>query len=339
MRLRLLVPDLWLPPGMQRSWAGLRLPGLEFLLGRGTLSVLAAVEADAWLCEAFGVGRQADWPVAPLTLLADGGEPGRDFWFRADPVSMRADGAHLVLADSTAFSISRTEADTLTGTLNRHFAEDGLLFTPMQPERWYLRLPTTPALTTHPLAAAAGRDVDDHLPSGPDAMRWHGLLNEVQMALHEHAVNVEREARSEAAVNSVWFWGGGVLPERAAASFSAVWTDEPLAAGLARLAGLVPHRLPASLDDFLATAVEGGEHLLVLDNLRGAVRCVDPDGWREAMQAMEKDWFAPLRAALQETKISGAIIVSPGEAHTRSLGVERADLWKFWRGPRPLFST
>jgi hypothetical protein len=206
----------------------------------------------------------------------------------------------------------------------------------VRPDRWYLRLPAKPSISTRPIATAAGRNVDDHLPLGPDALRWHRLLNEVQMALHEHPVNVEREARREPELNSVWFWGGGVLPERAVSPFSAVWTDEPLAAGLARLAGLAPRPVPSSFDQVLPEAGAQGEQLLVLDSLRGAARCGDARGWRERVQAMEYDWFGPLAAALQKRRIASAVIAFPGELRTRTLSVDAGDLWRFWRGPRTL---
>jgi len=77
-------------------------------------------------------------------------------------------------------------------------------------------------MQTTPAAAARGARVDEKLPSGPDAMRFHALMNEAQMLLHEHPVNAEREARGEPALNSIWFWGGGVMAAAKARPFSAV---------------------------------------------------------------------------------------------------------------------
>ncbi|HEX6827670.1 MAG TPA: regulator, partial [Burkholderiales bacterium] len=121
MRLRLLVPDLWPPAGMEDAGSGLRLPGLEWLLGKGTIADSAGESFEGWLCRSFGVERRGDWPVAALTLLADCGDPATDVWLRADPVSLRADGARLVLADSAALRLSPGEAASLTQTLSRHF--------------------------------------------------------------------------------------------------------------------------------------------------------------------------------------------------------------------------
>ena len=335
MRACLLVPDLWPPPGMEDAARGLRLPGLELLLGKGSVTVSAGASFEDWLFRRFGCQRAGDWPVAPVTLLADGTDPGPAFWLRADPVCLRAEGARLVLADSAAFAISAEEAEALAQALNRHFHEDGLEFRALRPERWYLRLAAAPAITTHALPEAAGRSVDECLPAGPDALRWHRLLNEAQMLLHRHPVNEAREERDAPPVNSVWLWGGGRLPQAVSAPFAAAWNDEPLAAGLARLAGIPARPLPACGAEWLREAAEG-EMLLVLDGLRAPARLGDAFAWRETVQALEKSWFAPLAAALQAKRLAGIRLASPGGAGSRELAVEAADLRKFWRGPKRL---
>ena len=62
---------------------GLRLPALETLVTRGTLQPCTADGVEAALCEGLGIPRQQDWPLAPITLEADGGMAGdahRFFW-------------------------------------------------------------------------------------------------------------------------------------------------------------------------------------------------------------------------------------------------------------------
>src|SRR3990170_3774302 len=99
MRCTLLISDL-LPPAAFGSGPlqDLRLPSLETLLARGTVVRQPALERDAWLCRAFGVTKQQDWPVAPLTLAADGVDPQHYYWLRADPVELRMERNRLVMA-------------------------------------------------------------------------------------------------------------------------------------------------------------------------------------------------------------------------------------------------
>ena len=87
------------------------------------------------------------------------------------------------------------------------------------------------------------------------------------MLFHSHPVNDAREAAGEPTVNSVWFWGGGVLPDALDPVFAGVWGDDPLARGLARASGVAWASLPESAEHWLAQASEG-EHVLVLNPAR-----------------------------------------------------------------------
>src|SRR6266581_6499515 len=248
MHCDLYIPDFFSAEGLPSAEG---LAAAETLIARGRRRRIASISPEAWLFERFGVARQRDWPVAPYTLLADGGAPERDYWMRADPVHLQVGRNSLGLADSAAFEVSRAESDALVETLNRHFGQT-MLFYPMRPARWYVRLEKAPDMQTTPAAAARGLAIDENLPSGPDAMRFHALMNEAQMLLHEHPVNVEREARGELALNSIWFWGGGAIDAANARPFSTVVGDDPLARGLALAAGISTRALPGDADSVLA---------------------------------------------------------------------------------------
>lgn len=341
MHCHLLVPDLFWPDREFRDiYAALAIPALEQLLAKGRRRVesgpVAALPAEAWLCGHFGVDKQGDWPIAPYSLLGDGGEPGGNHWLRADPVHLRLDGGRLVLADSGTFSISQQEAESLTGSLNTHFSADGLTFFPLRPDRWYLRCATVPSLETTELAAAAGRSIDTLLPHGGDARTWRTHLNDVQMLLHGHAVNEVRESAGKPPVNSVWLWGGGKLSAAVSAPFAAIWSRDPFAAGLAQAARAGAHELPGNAAGLLRASASEGVNLIVLDRLRSAVQHGDAHGWREALQQLERDWFAPLLQALRQERIGMLSLHAPGPEGTLSAEATRGDLRRFWRQVKPL---
>src|SRR5712691_6577065 len=248
MHCELYIPDFFPPEGLPRADG---LAAAETLIARGRRRRRALASQEAWLFERFGVARQRDWPVAPYTLLADGGAPERHYWMRADPVHLQVGRDSLGLSDSAAFGVSLAESEALVEALNRHFAQT-MLFRPLRPARWYVRFEKAPDMQTTPAAAARGAAIDEKLPSGPDAMRFHALMNEAQMLLHEHPVNAEREARGEPALNSIWFWGGGVIAAAKSRPFSAVIADDPLAQGLALAAGIPVRALPKDPDSVLA---------------------------------------------------------------------------------------
>ena len=337
MHCRLLVPDLFWPdrdfPDVYRE---LDTPALAQLLGKGRRQHADTTSVEAWLCEQFSVERQQDWPVAPYSLLADGGDPGAHHWLRADPVHLKLEGGRLMLADSGTFSISQHEAERLTDSLNAHFCADGVTFYPLRPDRWYLRCETAPALETTELAAAAGRSIDALLPRGGDAQTWRTRLNDVQMLLHGHAVNDERESAGKLPVNSVWLWGGGSMQERVSAPFNALWSRDAFAAGLAQAARIAARNLPGDAADFLRTSASEGVNLLVLDQLRGAAQYGDAHGWRESLERLERDWFAPLLQVLRQERIGMLSVHALGPEGALSAEVTRGDLRRFWRRVRPL---
>jgi hypothetical protein len=334
MHCHLLVPGIFAAAG---AASGERCRAAETLIARGRRRHVAANSSEEWLFGRFQVPKQRDWPVAPYTLLADGGAPGKDFWLRADPAHLRADRDRLVVADSAAFDVSRAESEALVETLNRHFGE-AVMFYPMQPGRWYARLAQAPDMETTPLAAARGKSVDGRLPSGADALRFHALMNETQMLLHEHPVNVAREARGELAVNSVWFWGGGVLDASAARPFSAVIGDDPLARGLALAAGISARALPDGAESMLAAVEDEGVALVVLDALQNVMNFADAGRYREQLAALDRDWFEPLLAALQSGRLGMLTLHLPGEDFMLEIETTRSDLRYFWRLRKPLAS-
>ncbi len=325
MHCDLYIPDFFSVEGLPSAEG---LASAETLMARGRRRRIASVSPEAWLFGRFGVERQRDWPVAPYTLLADGGAPERHFWMRADPVHLRVGRDSLVLADGAAFEVSRAESEALVETLNRHFGRT-MLFYPMSPARWYVRLEKAPDMHTTPAAAARGVAIDEMLPSGPDAVRFHALMNEAQMLLHEHPVNAGREARGEPALNSIWFWGGGVIDAERARPFSMVFGDDPLARGLALAAGIPVRALPKDAGSVLAALGDEGLALVVLEAPREAPL-------RERRTALERDWFGPLLAALKSDRIGMLTLQLCGVDSLLEVETVRSDLRYFWRRRKPL---
>lgn len=336
MQISLLIPDL-IPPAEIRDAAlrGLTLPALQTLLARGERQVLVNDGGlDGWLCHAYGVDKQQDWPIAPFTLQADGGTPGNAYWLRADPVHLKATRDQLVLVDSGAFAINQAEAETYAAAFNAHFSTDGCTLYPLRPDRWYLKLDVPPALSTQPLTAVTGKHLDPYLPRGDDSLKWHRLYNEIQMLFFSLAVNDAREARGELTVNSIWLWGGGVMPAPARQEIGAswqigkLWANDPSARALALAAACPNDSLPQTA---LALAGSPGNALILVEHLRGAAQYGDLIGWREGMQRLEADWFAPLLAMLKSGQLSALRIIVPGASETVEWRVTRGMLWQFWR--------
>lgn len=332
MICHLVIPHL---SGSARGadlFAGLELPALARLLSRGDAAPAPARTLNEWLLDAYGVARQLDLPVAPLTLRLDGGAPDAGYWLRADPVHFRVDRDRVTLADAGAFVLDAAEAAALADALNRHFSGEGLALVAPGPARWYLRADPAPDLVTRPLPEAVGGSAADAIAGGADAGRWRRLQTEIQMVLHAHPVNAVREADGKPPVNGVWLWGGGCDPEPPARRFGAVAADDALARALAQRTG-VSADTAAAAQPWLDRAA-AGEAVAVLDQLTGAVQYGDGYGFREALAALENDWFAPLARALESGRLA-RLVVHPLPA-PRRIEVTPAALRRFWRRVKPL---
>jgi len=321
-----------LVPGLFAGQAADELPAVELLLARARASASERCVLQAWLQEAFGLD-EGSHPAGALTLLGGGGEPGEASWSRADPVHLRVMRDRLILVPGHALAITAEEARSLCEALNQHFAGE-VAFEPVDPLRWCARLAGEAAFEADCPLDAAGRDVDLALPAGRGAP--HQLLNEAQMLLHGHAVNEAREARGEAPINSLWLWGPGRKPRAVQSRWKSVAAAEPLALGLARLAGARQRRLPASAAAWLEQSPEDGRHLIVLDALRAPLALGEAAQYREVLAALERDWFVPLLAALRAGRIGMLSIHVPDAPQCMAYETIRGDLRRFWRRPRRL---
>ena len=330
MHVTLLVPDLFWP----RDDGGaacreLELPAIERFISRARRRIFPPLSLEAWLCQAFEVERQQDWPVAPITLVHDGGDASDHYWLRADPVHLAAQRDRLTLLDASVLNPDAEDAAELIAILNRHFAGDGLAFQAPHPARWYLRVPGTPRLATRELSLAAGRDIASAMPAGEDSPRWRRVLNEIQMLLHEQPVNQRRESRGELSINSVWLWGGGRRQTIPGQHFSHVGGGNVIASALAE---------KISAETVAGTALPAANRdsrVLVVAETPSA-RHGDDRSWRQALVEIERAWFAPLLLALRRRDIDELALVTLHPRACERFEATRMDLLKFWRPQRPL---
>lgn len=310
-------------------------PMLEMLLARADRRpVDRSADFEAMMFALFDIDVDAehDLPVAPVTRALDLGVIDKGWWLRADPVHLRADRDRLILADNKVLGITQDEADALVSEIMEVYAEDGWVLKAARPDRWYLKPTDVPKLNTIPLPAVIGRDIKDCLPRGEDYRAWHTILNEVQILLHTATANAERERRGALAVNSVWFWGGGRLPELKHTQWSHVWSGEPVSCALARLSQIPSTDTPDGAEDWLDSSSTPGNHLLVLDQGREALEYGALDEWQRFVDAIERDWIAPLIAGLRSKKLAGISLIS--ETGEFRLNAKMARRW--WRRSRPL---
>ena len=343
MQLTLLVPELiWPEPDDPNAFAALECPALNALLARSRLDRRPALSFEAALNNAFGHAKQTAY--AAFRLLGEAASlpaASEAYWLCCDPVHLRFHQEHLVLADGACFTLEMEEAQAFASALNEHFADLGH-FHVSTANRWYLQLARgicPDRFDVPPLSAVAGRRVEALLPETAQAKALRQLFTEAQMLLHAHPNNREREAAGKMPVNALWLWGGGTLPLQVASNFHGVWSDNPLAQGLARAAGVPRHATPDRAAVWLADATPATNHLIVLENLLETVQYERSEDYVKAINTLEQRWFAPLYAALGKGQISQLHIEASTAYGALRWTTRRTDLWKLWHRPKPLQET
>jgi hypothetical protein len=331
MHLTLLISDLFPPEAFIPKTALPRLPYLENLLHRARIEPAPGRFLEEAVLIEFG--GSPDQAVAPLTLIADGGDPGPKTWVRADPVHLRVSRDNVQLLDSHVLEPTAEEAEQIAATLNAHFARDGIRIEARDSSRWYLSVDSGDAPVAPPLWRMAGHSVFGQLPAGRGRVAWRAVQNEIQMLLHGHPVNHAREASGRPGINGVWFWGAGTLPATLSTSHDRVVAQLALARGLARHADIALTPLPETTVE----SMPGGKSTLVVwHGLTRALRANDPQAWLTAATELDRQWAGPLHDALCQRRLATLRFHLPGESKTLVADVRRGLDWRFWRTPKAI---
>lgn len=274
-----------------------------------------------------------DPPSAPLALLGEGLEVGPgDLWCHADPVHLRLDRDRLRLYAGSVVAPWPEETEALVAAFNRHFAGEGVALVAPRPERWYLRVSTElPRVRLAPVYALQGASVGDCLPQGPQALPWVRLLNEVQMLFHAEPINHLRAKAGRPAINGIWVWGGGVLPEQIKLRAELLVGDAPAVRGLAQLGA----RPWLGVDDWLAdplAALESERCIVLWDRHWRAALDQDQVAWVEAGRVLDRA-LAHLWQALGSGRLA-ELCLDPLQGTAFRLCPQHR--WRLWRRSRSI---
>ena len=302
-RLTLLLPDT-------AKFAGIALPAtLAKALGRADRATLEAGR-QAQLARQFQLLPNR-WAEAALTRVVDTDEADARLsgWLRADPAYIRPDinGARL-LGIGDALGIEQADVEALLPALRPLFGDAGFTLDAPTPSRWYLRLPREAKLPAFASPDdALGDDVFEHIVDGPEARRWRVLASEAQVTLHNHPRNAQRIAAGKVPINSLWFWGGVLLPDSIASGFPTVFSDDVLLHGIARIGKL--------------DAMPMKDATLDIDDALVDLRAVrDP-------RAVVESWLAPVAASVSTRE--AVFDFADGQVFT----LRANQRWRFWRKP------
>ena len=250
------------------------------------------------------------WPTAALTRQLDAGDALQSRWLRVDPAFVVPDmSAARMMSHGDALGLTHEDVQQLLPALKPLFGDAGFALEAPHPARWYLRLPTESRLPEFsPPEDVLGDDLFTHLPQGELGRRWRALISEAQVVLHNHPWNAVRTAQGKPTVNSLWFWGAGVLPDFVRTPFRQVRSRDPLLQALAGAAGI------ASGNEGEMQEVDA---LVDLRHLR-------------MLEALVADAIAPLLAAVNKGELQSLVLdFEDGAVFT----LRQNQRWRFWRRP------
>jgi hypothetical protein len=316
--LTLIVPDLNPVPG-DNGADNAHWPTLARLAGRGSVAPrMIEARSDslrASVLDALNLRDIAEkYPSAAVMRTGATNERASGFWLRVQPIHFIAglDRITTVVLRRAA-RMTASERSSLDPIFVEHLQSTGLELHAANHE-WLLRSETPLRLQTVSAEFAAANPFSEILPRGADAGPIRRLMTEMQMLLHEHPVNEQRQARGAPVINAVWVHGEGMLSDVSSLSLPAGYGEDPFLRGIYRLHDQPVGAKPADAKSLLA-------------QLRGpTVALIDaPD-----LDSLETQWLAPLARALLSGAISSlTLMFDAWEIH-----VERADMFKLWRRER-----
>lgn len=304
---------------------------LARLLSAATKITQVDYPLEALVCKQYGLQAKPDFPAAAISAAIDLQSHLSSYWLRADPVHLVMQRDCFSMGETIPLSVQSDHTAQLVDKFNEHFNQDGLKFFIGKSGAWYVQLPQDQDIKTTFPSAVVGKNIHTFLPEGNMAARWRSILNQTQMLLHEHPVNVARESAGQLTINSLWFSGGGKIPERvnflvpqAEICPTLMFAESIFYHGLASWTGTTAEFIPDNLHG-----------LLIKSSAHSCVRLQLP-----VLADLDETWFNDLLLALKDKKIS-QLVLNFG-FYEKSVLVEikpldiYLDIYKFWRKTKPV---
>lgn len=251
--------------------------------------------------------------LAALRLWGQTGDRPTAWIAAADPVYLEPRLDHLCLHALLGQRVSPTELRSLIDHLQRTLASNGGFGFARMRSCGYVTALEPIATAKLPPHAIDQQEPNDFLPTGDGASKHRKLTSEIEMALHEHEVNVDRQNRGLHPVNGLWVWGGGYAPAQATVPLPPLFSDDPLLTGYWTSNTGVAELWPGSIDACLELAVAG--FVAVLPEL--------DDELIEMESCLNE-----LRIALNSRRLSQLVLVFRDGV---SAVVRRSQLVRIWR--------
>jgi len=221
----------------------------------------------------------------------------------ATPVHYVAEMSNVRLPQDGMLTLSMASAAMLAADFNRVWQGSGINLTAARSAQLLCTFDRPLTVSTRDPQDVLGLHIEEFLPTGADSGRLRQLISETEMWLFEHPANQARRELQQAAVNGLWFWGGG-----------AALTSLPKVQGWT--AG----------DDVFFNAVGRPRDEHIASGVIAAGSGPGNSGWHQA-----ESWLSAAAEQLRAGRISQLHI----SAENRCFTVTARGLKRFWRRRKP----
>ncbi len=201
-----------------------------------------------------------DYPETGLAALRMWGQTSdrpTNWIAAADPVYLEPQMDYLCVHALRRIGVPAPEMRRLIDHLQTTLGEDKSVGFVRLGSYGYVSAKSAFATANVPAYVVDQLDPAEYLPSGDDTALHRNILSEIEMSLHEHPVNAEREQRGRQPVNSLWLWGGGIAPEQITRPQPPLFSDDALLTGYWYSGTGVAEEWPGNIADCLEKSIAG----------------------------------------------------------------------------------
>lgn len=265
----------------------------------------------------LGLAGSAGLHLPMARLMCDGQREGTGI-VCADPIHLQADRDTAKLLPAEMLALSEEDAESLMKEINAFLLADNMVLSRRPGGGWYLTGMDAAQLESFPPSFLANRNASAYLPDGKDSGPWRRLMTELQMLLHTHPVNEQRERQGKLPINSLWFWGGGPLyssmaitdqtPDHSVTdtgtSSGTVYADDKFT----RAACADLHMSCKSLEEFDPLLCE--ESLIVDTRIANAIFARNESEMHRVIEQIDQQWLQPISQRISKSEIQKLEIIN-----------------------------
>lgn len=195
--------------------------------------------------------------LAALRMWGQTGDRPTTWIAAADPVYLEPRLDHLCLHALRHTGVPKPEMRALIDHLQTTLADDNQFGFARLGSYGYLSAKTPISTAAVPAYVVDQQLPEEFLPNGDDTATHRKLIGEIEMALHDHEINLQRVEKGQFPVNALWLWGGGYAPEQQTRPQPPLFSDDPLLTGFWYAMTGVTESWPGSIAACIDASVAG----------------------------------------------------------------------------------